>query len=31
MENRTTEKDSNYNHLEQMPLLEILQNINQED
>ncbi len=31
MENRTTEKDSNYNHLEQMPLLEILQNINKED
>ncbi|RYE06698.1 MAG: N-acetylmuramic acid 6-phosphate etherase [Sphingobacteriaceae bacterium] len=31
MENRTTEKDSNYNHLEQMPLPEILQNINRED
>lgn len=31
MENRTTEKDSNYNHLEQMPLLVILQNINKED
>ncbi|WP_419801911.1 N-acetylmuramic acid 6-phosphate etherase [Mucilaginibacter sp.] len=31
MEQRTTEKDSNYNHLEQMPLREILQNINKED
>lgn len=31
MEQRTTEKDSDYNHLEQMPLREILENINQED
>jgi len=31
MENRTTEKDSNYQHLEKMPLHEILQSINKED
>ncbi|MGI4021789.1 MAG: N-acetylmuramic acid 6-phosphate etherase [Janthinobacterium lividum] len=31
MEQRTTEKDSIYNHLEQMPLHEILENINKED
>ena len=31
MEQRTTEKDSVYNHLEQMPLREILESINQED
>ncbi len=31
MEQRTTEKDSAYNHLEKMPLREILENINQED
>ena len=31
MEQRTTEKDSNYQHLEQMPLHEILKNINKED
>jgi N-acetylmuramic acid 6-phosphate etherase len=31
MEQRTTEKDSTYNHLEQMPLHEILENINKED
>lgn len=31
MENRTTEKDSAYSNLEQMPLREILQNINKED
>ncbi len=31
MEQRTTEKDSAYNHLEQMPLREILENINKED
>jgi N-acetylmuramic acid 6-phosphate etherase len=28
---RTTEKDSYYNNLEQMPVIEILQNINKED
>jgi len=28
---RTTEKDSYYNNLEQMPVIEILQNINRED
>src|ERR1700743_1710361 len=28
---RTTEKDSHYNNLEQMPVLEILENINKED
>lgn len=28
---RTTERDSHYNHLEQMTVLEILQNINKED
>lgn len=31
MEQRTTEKDSAYNHLEQMPLHEILESINKED
>lgn len=31
MEHRTTEKDSVYNHLEKMPLREILENINKED
>ncbi len=31
MEQRTTEKDSAYNHLEQMPLREILESINKED
>ncbi|RYE11257.1 MAG: N-acetylmuramic acid 6-phosphate etherase [Sphingobacteriaceae bacterium] len=31
MEHRTTEKDSAYHNLEQMPLQQILQNINQED
>ncbi|MEX8549237.1 MAG: N-acetylmuramic acid 6-phosphate etherase [Mucilaginibacter sp.] len=31
MEQRTTEKDSAYNHLEQMPLREILESINEED
>ena len=31
MENRTTEKDSTYHNLEQMPLREILENINKED
>jgi len=31
MEQRTTEKDSVYNHLEQMPLHEILESINKED
>ena len=31
MEQRTTEKDSAYNHLEQMPLREILESINNED
>ncbi len=31
MENRTTEKDSNYQNLEQMPLHKILQTINNED
>lgn len=31
MEQRTTEKDSAYNDLEQMPLREILENINNED
>ena len=28
---RTTEKDSYYNNLEQMPVLDILKNINKED
>ena len=27
----TTEKDSHYNNLEKMPVMEILQNINKED
>ncbi|MBC7745364.1 MAG: N-acetylmuramic acid 6-phosphate etherase, partial [Flavobacterium sp.] len=28
---RTTEEDSNYNHLEKMSVAEILQGINEED